>query len=534
MRFVKKLVQGLLILIVVIMAMVSVMMLRDARIDYDVSTEGVSIPTYTAMDINYDQSNHFTESLPFAGSAIIDIDNDGTEELFLGGGPGQNDGLFRFDGDGFVAIADADGISKDARSVTYGASVIDVDGDGRDDLLVARSDGIFLHRNTPDGFTNEKLDLPLEDNTTAMSLGVADLNRDGHFDLFVAGYIKFDRVEGQNIFNKKDYGGSSELFLNNGDNTFTNITDAAGLRYAHNTFMGIFVDIDADGAEDLVVAHDTGQVRTWRNNGDGTFENRSNPSSDVYSYPMGIAVGDYNNNGRVDFAFSNVGSTPPDFAIRGDLTDEQTSNWKWMLFDNLGDFAFRDVAENAKIANYEFSWGMVFEDLNLDGRDDLVVSENYIGLPPYKAPFLRLPGRLFIQNSQGEFAAVGKQAGVVNKRFSIAPLFADFNNDGYPDLVHVNIAGRSQAFLSNGGDAGYVKVKLPNRVSSIAATVTVTLDDGNVLQRPFVSGEGLCSDPTHILTFGLGDRSAVSIAVTYIDGTQVELAGPLRNELVVF
>ena len=137
MRFVKKLVMGMLILIVVIMAMVSVMMLRDARIDYDVSTEGVSIPTYTAMDINYDQSNHFTESLPFAGSAIIDIDNDGTEELFLGGGPGQNDGLFRFDGDGFVAIADADGISKDARSVTYGASVIDVDGDGRDDLLVS-------------------------------------------------------------------------------------------------------------------------------------------------------------------------------------------------------------------------------------------------------------------------------------------------------------------------------------------------------------------------------------------------------------
>jgi hypothetical protein len=205
-----------------------------------------------------------------------------------------------------------------------------------------------------------------------------------------------------------------------------------------------------------------------------------------------------------------------------------------LLFENLGDFNFRDAAESAKVADYEFSWGMTLEDLNLDGREDLIVSENYIGLPFHKVPVLRLPGRLLIQNQDGEFAAVGKEAGVVNKRYSIAPITADFNADGYPDIVHVNIAGRSQAFLSNGGDAGFLKVKLPNLVSSIAATVEVSLADGSMLTKPFVSGEGLCSDPSHILIFGLGDQRASNVNVTFIDGRQQTLSGDWRNDTVSF
>ena len=199
-----------------------------------------------------------------------------------------------------------------------------------------------------------------------------------------------------------------------------------------------------------------------------------------------------------------------------------------------GDFAFRDSAETAKIADYEFSWGMAFEDLNLDGRDDLVVSENYIGLPPHKVPFLRAPGRLMIQNTQNEFAAIGKEAGVVNKRYSIAPIHADFNQDGYPDIVHVNLSGRSQAFISQGGEAGFLKVKLPNRPSSIAAVVEVTLDNGDKQTKVFVSGEGLNSDPSHILTFGIGEHRARKVSVEYIGGSREEREVDLRNSTLKF
>ncbi len=533
MKVIKWFLGGLVLLVGLMMVMLVGMGLSDARIDYDVSLAGVDIPRYTAIDVPFDQSNDFSSAHPFAAGAVIDIDNDGIEELFLGGGPGQSDALLRFENGSFVMIENH-GIEKADEAASFGASVIDTDGDGLDDLLVSRTDGVWLHRNLGSRFASEKLPLAIPDDTTPMSVAIVDLNRDGHFDLFVAGYIRLDLVEGQNIFNKKGYGGSSRLFMNRGDNTFEDVTDAAGLTYVHNTFMGIFVDIDKDGDEDLVVAHDTGQVRTWQNQGDGTFVNRNNPNSDVYSYPMGIAVGDYNNDGWTDFAFSNVGSTPPNFMIRGDLTDEQVNNWKWMLFENLGNFEFRDSAEAAKIADYEFSWGMTFEDLNLDGRDDLIVSENYIGLPPHKIPFLRLPGRLLIQNANGEFVAVGKEAGVINKRYSIAPIYSDFNNDGYPDIVHVNLAGRSQAFLSQGGDAGFLKVELPNRVSSIAAVVEVTLENGEKRSKVFVSGEGLGSDPTHILTFALGEQRAKHVAVDYIGGTREERDIDLRNATVEF
>jgi enediyne biosynthesis protein E4 len=173
--------------------------------------------------------------------------------------------------------------------------------------------------------------------------------------MYVAGYIKKELVEGQNIFNKEGYGRTSLMLLNNGDNTFIDITESSGLYYKHNTFMGMFVDVDNDGLEDLVVVHDTGQVRTWKNFGNAKFKNIPNPSSKQYSYPMGIAVTDYKNDGMVDFFFSNVGSTVPSFFVKGDLRADQLFNPKWILFQNKGNFEFDDVAAQAKLADYEFS-----------------------------------------------------------------------------------------------------------------------------------------------------------------------------------
>jgi len=532
-KIIKRVGLGLIFLILLIMAVVVIMQKIDTNIDYDVSTEGVEIPTFTASDIPFDQTHDDSTTLPFPGSAIIDIDGDGTEEVFLAGSRTQQDGLFRFKDDAFSAIEDS-GITKKEGEATNGATVLDVDNDGDDDLIVARTDGIWLHSNDGGKFSTERLAVEMDDDTTALSVGVADLNRDGHFDMFVGGYIRKDLVEGQNIFNKVNYGGSSELFLNNGDNSFTKITEKAGLKYKHNTFMGIFVDVDEDSHEDLVVVHDTGQVRTWHNNGDMTFTNSPNPNSNFNSYPMGIAVGDYNGDDKVDFFFSNVGSTPPDFLIRGDTTEDQTTDWKWLLFKNEGDFKFSDQADTAKLANYEFSWGAAFEDMNIDGREDLIVSENYIGLPVHKFAFLRAPGRLLIQNTQGEFAAVGTEAGVVNKRYSIAPITADFNGDGRPDLIHANLAGRSQAFISKPGKGTSLKVKLPNQIRSVGAKVTVFMANGKLQSKWFIRGEGLVSDSSPILIFGLGESSATSVKVHYLDGEDVISTGPFEEGIVTF
>jgi len=523
---------GLVILI--LMTVVITRFMLDKKIDYQVSTEGLTIPEFSEIVLDFEHKLKNSESLPFAASAIIDIDNDGTEELFLGGGPNQQDIFYKFTDGQFQRLDSSVFTKVELADATFGASVIDVDQNGYSDLIISRTNGVWLYLNDNGQFSAEKLNLPIPADTSPLSVAITDLNRDGHFDMFIAGYIKKELVEGQNIFNKEGYGGSSLLMLNNGDNSFTDITESAGLNYKHNTFMGIFVDVDNDSLEDLVVAHDTGQVRTWKNLGDLKFANISNPNSAQSAYPMGIAVTDYKNDGLVDFFFSNVGSTPPSFIVKGDLRDDQVFNPKWIMFENKGDFKFDDVAEQAKLADYEFSWGTIFEDFNLDGLDDLVVSENYIGFPPHKLSFLRLPGRFLLQTNNGEFAATGSESGVINPEYGITPLTADFNGDGYPDLVHVNIAGHSKAFINKGGNSHYLKVKLPNDIAFIAAKIKVTLSNGTLLYRDVISGEGLGSDQSHIQIFGLGDASATEIYVKCVNGTEFIKTGDLYNTLVEF
>ena len=516
------------VLIIILAVGLTARAIMDRQIDYEVDLGDTVVPGFREVDLPFSNANNGEDSLPFLASAVIDIDGDGSEELFLGGGHNQQDAFFRFDNDAFVLIDGAMGIDKVSDDASLGSVVLDFNKDGSQDLIVTRESGVWLHANRGQKFDSTKLELDLKADTTALSVAVADINNDGHFDLFVSGYIRNDLVEGLNIFNKEGYGGTSEMYINRGDNTFENQTEALGLSYKHNTFQSVLIDVDNDSDLDIIIAHDTGQVRTWRNNGAG-FDLIGNPNSEVYSYPMGIAVADYDNNGLVDFFFSNVGSTPPHFLVKGDLTEEQQHNWKWLMFHNEGDFKFTDSAQSAKVADYEFAWGTIFDDFNLDGRQDLVVSQNFVSMPLHKFEALRLPGRFFVQNEQNEFAEVGEQAGIVNRQYSIAPLSADFNGDGYPDLIHANLAGGSKAFINEGGDGGYLKIQLPDTVQSIGAMVTVTREDGKKLYLPYVSGEGLCSDSSRVIIAGLGDSKATSVEVKYLDGTTVQRQGSYRN-----
>lgn len=506
---------------------------NDRAIDYQVDISGVDIPTFTEQFIDFQPTYDATKTLPFTASAVIDIDGDGVEELFLGGGINQNDAIFKYVDDQFLDITAELGWQKAIPDKTFGSVSLDLDNDGDNDLLIARQSGVWLYLNDQGKFSGEKLDLEFDSKSVPLSVAVSDLNRDGLFDMYVAGYIARKHVEGETIFNK-EYGGVSALFINKGENRFENITNQAGLHYQHNTFQGIFIDVDGDNLEDLVVAHDTGTVKTWKNQGDLTFKDLPNPTSGYFSYPMGIAVTDYDNDGLPDFYFSNVGSTTPDAIVRGDLREDQVLHKKWIMLKNQGGFRFTDIAEQSKLADYEFSWGAIFEDFNLDGRDDLVVSENYVGFPTHILPVWRLDGRFMVQNKQGEFAAVGKQAGVRNRYYGISPITADFNQDGYPDLVHVNLQGPQKVFISNAADANYLKVKLPNTVRSIGAKVSVTLAAGQQLHNTFIVGEGLCSDQSHVLNFGLGKQTAGSVHVRYLDGTTDSRSGVFSNDIISF
>ncbi len=503
----------------------------DRANPYPVTLDGLHIPKYQQQSIAFEPAFDVTRSLPFAAGAIVDIDNDGVEEVFFGGGSDQQDAFYKFEGGKFVDITDATGWTKTTPDKTFSAVSLDFDRDGDNDMLVTRDSGVYLYNNDKAKFSGTKLNLAIDAQTVPLSVAVGDINGDGLYDLYVCGYIAREFVEGTTVFNK-DYGGVSGLFLNKGDEGFENITQAAGMQYKHNTFQAMFIDIDQDKLADLVVAHDTGQIRTWKNNGDLTFTNLPNPSSDYFAYPMGIATTDLGNNGLPDFFFSNVGSSIPTTLLRGDLTDNQQLHQDWILFDNQGGFEFIDSAEQSQIADFEFSWGAVFEDFNLDGLDDLAVSENYEGWPLHKVPLFRLNGRFLLQSDDGKFTDVGAETGVINRAYGISPITADFNQDGYPDLIHVNLLGKQNVFLSTGGDQGYLKVRLPNTIDSVGAQVKVELEDGSTLVRQFVIGEGLVSDQSHVLIFGLGKQRAVSVSVSNLAGVEKNMPGSFRNETI--
>jgi hypothetical protein len=337
-------------------------------------------------------------------------------------------------------------------------------------------------------------------------------------------------MEGQTIFEDPTYGSTSELLLNNGDNTFKSITKEAGLDYVHNTFQGSLIDIDNDSWLDLIVVHDTGEVRTYKNNGDLTFTMKENPLTNKFAYPMGLAIGDYNNDGLVDFMFSNTGSTLPRALAKGDIKDASRFNEKWLLFRNDGDFKFTDTAEETKIADYEFSWGCVFADMNNDGLQDLMVAENYVDLAPNK--LFRLKSRFLVQKEDGTFAPTEEESGVVNPHFAITPLVSDFNQDGYLDMIWVNIDSPSLAYINKGGTNNFIQIDLEDNAQAIGAKVTVETNTRKLTEW-LVTGEGLASDQTALLHFGLDkDTEVKPVLVEYTNGKTDYIKAPKINSIV--
>jgi len=157
----------------------------DSRIDYDVDLGDTLVPSFDQVDVPFEHMFDEATSLPITGSAVIDIDGDGTEELFIGGGFGQENGVFRYVDGGFEPIEDQAGLNKPADAAALGAIVLDVNEDGQLDMLVTHSDGIWLYMNDGGAFTSARLDAEMNDNTTGMSIAVADVNSDGFFDMYV-------------------------------------------------------------------------------------------------------------------------------------------------------------------------------------------------------------------------------------------------------------------------------------------------------------------------------------------------------------
>lgn len=501
-----------------ILAIVLYFFWKDAHSNkYDVIIDNKQIPIFTNISLpNAINTFDSKESLPLIASAVFDIDNDGTDEFYLGGGFNQPDKFFKFSENKFSELSNIVEIETKRDNTSLGCATADFDNNGFTDLIIAREDGLHLYYNTSGKFTHKALKISINQKSTPVGITLGDIDNDGDLDIFLSTYLKKDLMKGQTIFMDKSYGSTSALLQNEGEEQFKNITVEAGLDYIHNTFTAILVDIDGDGHLDIVVAHDTGEVRTYKNNGNSTFLKIENPLTNKYAYPMGIAAGDYNNDGLIDFMFSNTGSTLPSFMAKGDIDDTSKFNGKWILFENKGKIRFEDVASDAKISDYEFSWGAVFADMNNDGLKDLMVAENYVDFLPNK--LFKAPSRLLLQKPDHTFVPTENQSGVKNLNYAITPLISDFNNDGNLDLIWINLAGKSYAYQNNGIKNNFLKVRLLKNAKNIGAKIEI-ITPTKKLYEWVLTGEGLSSDQSNTLHFGLGNEKNISkVTVNYLNG----------------
>ncbi|HEX5647584.1 MAG TPA: CRTAC1 family protein [Nitrospira sp.] len=464
---------------------------------------------------------------PFTGAAVIDVDGDGTFEIFVGGGAGQRDALLSYCGGRLVNIESGTGLSKD--STTYGSTAIDLDADGDTDLLVAREDGVFLYLNERGRFQERQIPVDLPTDSVPFSVAVADIDHDGDGDLYVSVFVNAKTFRSA-TFNDPTHAKPNRMLLNNGDLTFTDITDSSGTASKQNTFLSVFVDLDSDGWQDLVVSQNTGAVEIFRNMKDRTFQPIT--VSSVFGFWMGVAVGDIDRDGDQDLFFTNVGRSIPLFLTTGDLHKDQRHTHDWMLLRNDGNFHFTDVTNAYGLAGEGFAWGAVFEDLNLDGQLDLLVAQNYIKWPVHKV--LKLSGRTALQSIESGMPVFqhSPALGLENAYFGQSPVIVDLNGDGKQDLLWLNIDGPARAFL-NTALTNYITILVPDTVAALGTRITLETDKGKSATRAVIGTVGMLTDQTPELSFGLGDRERVLRAVIQRPNGQIEViaAPPINTKI---
>jgi hypothetical protein len=500
---------------------------------------------------------------PGSGVALLDYDNDGWLDIYLLNGStfpalkGKEAPpramLLHNNHDGtFTDVTDKAGVANERWG--FGVAVGDYDNDGWPDIYVSNFGKNRLYHNNHDGtFTDvaEKAGVTLGGWSTGATWG--DYDHDGLLDLFVPGYVKFDPdhppVAGQGSlpagfcsFRGVEVmcgprglpGEGDHLFHNNGDGTFTDVSVKAGVSdpKGYYGFASVFVDVDDDGWLDLAVANDSVPKYLYRNKHDGTFEDVSYISGFALNdegreqASMGIAVGDYNRDGKVDFYVTN-------------FSDDYNT-----LYRNDGDGNFSDVTSRAGIASVTLpflGWGTGFLDYDNDGLLDIFAANGHVypgvdskdwGTTWAQRPLLfrNLDGAKF----QEVPPATGSGLAVVITARGAA--FGDLFNDGHIDVV-INNMDSTPTLLRNvvKNSNHWVTLKLvggpksPRDAVGTKAFVTT----GAIRQRGDVfSGGSYASSSDQRLHFGLGAATRVDkVEIHWPSGTKEQIMLPAVDRI---
>ena len=517
-----------------------------------------------------EHKNRFLLETTGCGVAFFDFDGDDWLDVFLVNGSrleGFPKGsepisrLFKNNRDGtFTDVTMSSGIARAGWG--QGCCVGDYNNDGHDDLFVSYYGQNVLWKNNGNGtFSDVTAKAGLTQSRTRWNSGCAflDYDRDGHLDLFVANYIDFDPKtaplpEAAGCAYKGIQvacgppgleGAKNILYHNNGDGTFTDVSERSGILNTIGTYaLSVTVaDLDNDGWPDIYVANDSTAATYYRNQKDGTFKDEAIESGIAYSPDgkpqagMGVSVGDFNRDGLLDIVKTN---------FAGDTNS---------LYLNLGDGTFEDhtYLSGLGLNTRYLGWGVGFFDPDNDGWPDIFISNGHV-YPEVEGSHIEAPYAehkyLYRNLRTGQFEEVTAKAGpgITDAAAARGCAFGDYDNDGDMDVI-VNCVNSYPQLLRCDTDAptaerprrNWIKIGLvgvrSNR-SGVGARVIVTAE--NQAGRPLRqidevrSGGSYYSQNDMRLHFGLDAAAkASSIEIQWPSGAKDVLKDLAANNLYV-
>jgi enediyne biosynthesis protein E4 len=474
------------------------------------------------------------------GVAIFDYDGDGANDILVANGttldrsagPPRTVQLYHNDGRGqFTDVSRKAGFTFEGWA--QGVCVGDYNNDGKPDLLITYYGHNRLYRNLGNGTfadATAEAHLPAAGIRYGAGCSFVDYDRDGWLDLFVANYVELDlgrtpKPGEDAACNWKGLAvwcgphglplSTNLLYHNNGDGTFTDVSEHAGILKPGGRYgLGVVAaDFDNDGWPDIYVACDQTPSLLFHNRHDGTFEERGVAAGVAYNFDgqlqsgMGVAIGDFDGDGLLDIAKTN---------FSGDIPS---------LFRNEGGGFFEDVSQRAGLAaNHLLGWGIAFVDLDDDGWKDLVIANGHVYPEVDHSPV----GDRYLQKTlvyrnlgNGRFADITETAGpaLAISRPARGLAVGDVDGDGRPEIVIVNMNSTPSLLKNTGPRRNFLSLTLAgtksNR-SAIGARVTVEAAGRRQVDE-VMSGGSFYSQNDMSLYFGLG---AASIA------TRIEVRWP--------
>lgn len=554
--------------------------------------------TITPDDTENLQSDYFIYN--GGGVAVGDINNDGLPDIVLTGNMVPSRLYLNKGGMKFEDITESSGFKPDCWAT--GVALADVNNDGYLDIYVSctgpertpaarRANKLFIN-NGNGTFTEAAARYGIADTGFTIQSVFLDYNHDGYLDLFVMNNSPHEFARGESEMHpagvpSKATGSYDQLFRNNGDGTFTNVSREAGILEKIGYGLGVVVcDVNGDGWPDLYISNDDAPNDVlYVNNRDGTFSDKAGAYLKHASFAgMGIDVADVNNDGWPEIMQTDM--LPADMGDRKRMSGAMNYNGLVQLRNRgfrddyqvntfqlangvtaSGDVVYSEIAHLAGVAQTNWSWSALFADFDNDGHKDLFVSNGYpkaandydyqmalyhiknSGIDPQigheravellkQLRSYHLPNYIFRNNGDLTFTDETKSWGMEQPSFSSGAAYVDLDNDGRLDLVVNNID--APAFIYQNVQARdsthhYLAVKLegdsPNG-RGIGATLILTAGGQRqyLYYSPYRGYMSTMDDRAH---FGLGRSSRVdSLQVVWPDGRRTVLTGIPADQMV--